>query len=93
MKRGVWFAGELKVERMVDLAVKSEQAGLDSVWVGEIFESPVCLTPNLALILTGESTRTGPAMIRSAYLCNHEFYQPETLVEQVVPAEKVGFAT
>jgi coenzyme F420-dependent glucose-6-phosphate dehydrogenase len=32
-----------------------------------------------------------PAMTRLAYLCSHESYQPEALVEQAVLAEKVGF--
>lgn len=35
LRRGIWFAGEVPTHRMVELARKAEQAGLDSVWMSD----------------------------------------------------------
>ncbi|TCK21913.1 LLM class flavin-dependent oxidoreductase [Pseudonocardia endophytica] len=35
LRRGIWFAGDVPTERMVELARKAEQAGLDSVWMAD----------------------------------------------------------
>jgi 5,10-methylenetetrahydromethanopterin reductase len=36
-KSGIWFAGDLKVPATVELAVRAEEVGLDSVWVAEAY--------------------------------------------------------
>lgn len=35
LRRGIWFAGEMPTHRMVELARKAEQAGVDSVWMAD----------------------------------------------------------
>ena len=35
LRRGIWFAGEVTVPRMVELSRQAEQAGLDSVWMAD----------------------------------------------------------
>ena len=35
LRRGIWFAGEVTVPRMVELSRQAEQAGLDSVWMSD----------------------------------------------------------
>lgn len=35
LKRGIWFAGEMPVQRMVEISQAAERAGVDSVWMSD----------------------------------------------------------
>ena len=35
LRRGIWFAGDVPTARMVELAQRAEQAGMDSVWMSD----------------------------------------------------------
>jgi 5,10-methylenetetrahydromethanopterin reductase len=49
LRRGVWFAGELPVGRMVDLARRAEDEGVDSVWMAEGYYARDAFMPLVAI--------------------------------------------
>lgn len=63
MRRGVWFAGELTVDRMVELAVKAEQAGMDSVWVAEGYYGREAVVPLAAIARATSRVALAPGVV------------------------------
>ncbi len=63
VRRGVWFAGELTVDRMVELAVKAEQAGMDSVWVAEGYYGREAVVPLAAIARATSRVALAPGVV------------------------------
>jgi 5,10-methylenetetrahydromethanopterin reductase len=63
MKRGIWFAGEVPVPRMVELARRAEAAGLDSAWMAEGYYARDGLVPLAAMATATSRVQLGTIVI------------------------------
>jgi 5,10-methylenetetrahydromethanopterin reductase len=63
LRRGIWFAGELPVPRMVELSQLAEENGVDSVWMSDGYYARDCLVSLAAIGAATSRVQLGTAVL------------------------------
>ena len=63
LRRGIWFAGDVPVQRMTEISRRAEQAGVDSVWMADGYYARDPLVSLAAVATATERVALGTSVL------------------------------